>query len=97
MENKINAAPPPTEIPLGQSQPQVVKPKEGESGASVPKFQPSPSSELRLVIEPSGGSYVYKTIDRRTGEVVWQYPMEDVLKMRNQESYAAGVVIRTSA
>lgn len=97
MENKINAAPAPTEIPTGQSQQQVVKPKEGEPEASVPKFQPSPSSELRLVIEPSGGSYVYKSIDRRTGEVVWQYPMEDILKMRNQESYVAGVIIRTSA
>ena len=97
MENKINAVPMPMELPSGQSQPQVAKPKEGESGASVPKFQPSPSSDLRLVIEPSGGSYVYKTIDRRTGEVIWQYPMEDVLKMRNQDSYSAGVVIRTSA
>lgn len=97
MENKINAAPPPTDPQAVQSQPPVAKPKDQESGVSVPKFQPSPSSELRLVIEPSGGSYVYKTIDRRTGEVVWQYPMEDVLKMRNQDSYSAGVVIRTSA
>ena len=30
MENKINAVPPPTEIPQGQSQPQVAKPQEGE-------------------------------------------------------------------
>lgn len=96
MENKINAAPPP-ELPTGQSQPQVAKPKEGESDVSVPKFQPSPSSDLRLVIEPVGGSYVYKTIDRRTGEVVWQYPMEDILKMKHQDSYSAGVVIRTTA
>ena len=97
MENKINAAPPTPELPTGQPQPQVAKPKGEESSVSVPKFQPAPSSELRLVIEPAGGSYVYKTIDRRTGEVVWQYPMEDVLKMRNQDSYSAGVVIRTTA
>ena len=97
MENKINATPPLQDLPVGQSPHEAVRPKESEEGRSLPEFKPAPSSEMRLVIEPAGGSYVYKTIDRRTGEVVWQYPMEDVLKMRNQETYSAGVIIRATA
>ena len=97
MENKINPMPPPQELPAGQPPMQAAERKETGRDASIPKFQPSPDSDLRLVIEPAGGSYVYKTIDRRTGEVVWQYPMEEVLKMRDQETYSAGVIISTTA
>lgn len=97
MENKINPMPPPQELQAGQPPLQAADLKESGKEISIPKFQPSPDSDLRLVIEPSGGSYVYKTIDRRTGEVVWQYPMEDILKMRNQETYSAGVIISTTA
>ena len=53
-------------------------------------------ADLRLVIEEVGGSYVYKTVDRRTGDVVAQYPREDILKLREETDYAAGSVIRTS-
>lgn len=55
--------------------------------------------ELRLVIEedPAAASYVYKTINSRTGEVVHQYPREEVLRMREDANYHAGGVIRTKA
>ena len=51
-------------------------------------------ADLRLVIEEQGGSYVYKTVDRRTGDIVAQYPREELLKMREEDDYAAGTVIR---
>ena len=53
--------------------------------------------DLRLVIEEdaTSGSFVYKTIDRRTGEVVLQLPREDVLKLREADAYSAGDVIKT--
>ncbi|WP_340647200.1 hypothetical protein [Phenylobacterium sp.] len=51
-------------------------------------------ADIRLVIEEQGGSYVYKTVDRRTGDIVAQYPREELLKMREEEDYAAGTVIR---
>jgi flagellar protein FlaG len=55
-------------------------------------------ADLRLVIEEDKvtGSYVYKTVDRKTGEIVAQIPREDVLQMR-ERSYAAGDLIRTRA
>ncbi|WP_310541569.1 hypothetical protein [Phenylobacterium sp.] len=51
-------------------------------------------ADFRLIIEEQAGSYVYKTVDRRTGDIVAQYPREELLKMREEEDYAAGTVIR---
>lgn len=51
-------------------------------------------ADIRLIIEEQAGSYVYKTVDRRTGDIVAQYPREDLLKMREEDDYAAGTVIR---
>lgn len=53
----------------------------------------------RLVIEKdqATGSYVYKTVDRETGEVLQQYPRAEVLRMREAAFYAAGAVIDTTA
>ena len=60
---------------------------------------PADAADLRLVIEEDqeSGSFIYKTIDRRTGEVVLQLPRTDVLRMREDRSYSAGSVIRASA
>ncbi|MBX9616949.1 MAG: flagellar protein FlaG [Brevundimonas sp.] len=53
----------------------------------------------RLVIEegPSAGTFVYKTLDSVTGEVIRQLPQEEILKMREGAAYTAGKVIDTSA
>lgn len=57
------------------------------------------SADLRLVIEEADepGSYVYTIIDRRTGRVVSQLPREDVLKLRDDQGYAAGKLIDSKA
>ncbi len=54
---------------------------------------------MRLVIEEdkASGSYVYKTVNRLTGEVVQQLPREQVLQLRDQVDYVAGHVVRTKA
>ena len=53
----------------------------------------------RLVIEmdQGSGSYVYKTVDRVTGEVLQQLPRAEVLRMRQIADYTAGAVIQTKA
>jgi flagellar protein FlaG len=91
MENKLSvvAAYPDIESVQAPIKP-VVAP------APVPAASPEP--DLRLVIEEGqAGSFVYKTIDRRTGEVVLQLPREEVLRMRDAEAYVAGTVIATQA
>jgi flagellar protein FlaG len=56
---------------------------------------PEPGA-MRLVIErdTQSGDFVYKTVNRLTGEVVQQLPRADVLRMRGQPDYAAGKVFR---
>jgi len=50
--------------------------------------------DLRLVIEQDGdtGDYIYKTVDRRTGETLQQFPREEILKLREASGYATGRV-----
>jgi len=75
----------------------------GSSVAGNPTDRPSPSADssadYRLVIEQDGstGGFVYKTLNRATGEVVSQFPREEVLRLRDSTHYAAGQVIATKA
>jgi flagellar protein FlaG len=50
--------------------------------------------DLRLVIEQDAttGTYVYKTVDRRTGDILQQFPREDVLRFMRAEHYGPGEV-----
>jgi len=71
---------------------------EREKANRSPEREPGPdAAETRLVIEmdKASGSYVYKTINRQTGEVMSQLPRAEVLKLRDGGNYAAGAVIRT--
>ena len=76
-------------------------PTASEASAPVKSSAVAPKEDvdLRLIIEEDLGaqSYVYKTINSRTGEVVQQYPREEVLRMRENADYRAGGVIRTKA
>jgi hypothetical protein len=56
-------------------------------------------ADLRLVIEEADepGHYVYSIIDRRTGRVVKRLRREEVLKLRDDERYAAGRLIDSKA
>lgn len=50
------------------------------------------TADLRLVIEEDekSGAIVYKTLDRRTGEVVRQLPREEVLRLKDDPAYGPG-------
>jgi len=56
------------------------------------------AARYRLVIEEGSrpGAFVYKTLDRVTGEVVRQLPREQVVKLMESGDYASGAVIDTS-
>ena len=57
------------------------------------------AARYRLVIEegPNSGSFIYKTLDRITGEVVKQLPREQVVDLMRAAQYSAGSVIDTKA
>lgn len=94
MDTKVAAiAPAPDLAPV-----QAVAAPPREAPAKPVTTGPDPV-DMRLVIEEdqATGSFVYKTINRVTGEVVQQYPRAEVLKLKQELQYAAGTVIDTQA
>jgi flagellar protein FlaG len=89
--------------PISGSGPDVVAtpsvtPAPATSNQGTTQAPPTPldeQSDLRLVIEDdkAAGCYVYKTINPRTGEVVFQVPREQLLRMREADDYQPGSVI----
>ena len=71
----------------------------GLSLADKRQQQVEHAEDYRLVIEegPRRGSFVYKTIDRTTGELIRQYPREALVKMTQDASYKSGTVANTKA
>ncbi len=96
MENKVATVAATPDPNLGPSPPPA-RPVKGTKAASAPAT-PDPA-DMRLVIEEdkASGSYVYKTVDRRTGHVVLQLPREQLLRLREKGDYTAGDVIRAKA
>ena len=70
--------------------------------APVKSAAPSAADKIvdyRLVIEedPITGSFIYKTLDRRTGEVVNQFPREQVLRLKDSQAYSPGRVFNSQS
>lgn len=69
----------------------------GDVGApAVASFAVQEAANLRLVIEEdqNTGAFVYKTLDRATGEVVRQFPREELLKLQSDPAYEAGLIYK---
>ena len=66
-------------------------------GASAGSQGKLPYYELRLTVDkdPQTGNWIYKAINRYTGEVVSQLPHESIMEMQKSQLYQAGSVIST--
>jgi flagellar protein FlaG len=87
------ASPAPTPDPTG---PAAARTPTADAGTRVGGILPvNEAPDLRLVIEEdkAAGSYVYKTIDIRTGHVVQQVPREEVLRLKDASGYEPGAVV----
>ena len=64
-----------------------------------PEAPPPGPNDLLLTIEtdPLGGGFVYVTIDRRTGAVLRRLDRDQLMKLREAATYAAGAVLSTRA
>ncbi|MDP2261273.1 MAG: flagellar protein FlaG [Caulobacter sp.] len=64
-----------------------------------PKDAAPQSADLRLIIEEDeqSGAIVYKTLDRRTGEVVRQLPREEVLRLKDDPAYDPGDIVNSKS
>jgi len=91
-----------TESPIQQEQDTQAASKDVANtllsgGPSAPL--PLSQSNTHLVIEKDEitGGFVYKSIDRETGEVIKQYPREEVLRAIAIASDAEGLILDTKA
>ena len=96
MDNKVAAFAATPDPTFGQK----LAPQRPASGPSEDRpATGTDTADMRLVIEEdkASGLYVYKTVNRLTGEVVQQLPREQVLQLKDQVDYEAGSVVRTKA
>jgi flagellar protein FlaG len=96
MDNKVAAYAATPDPTFGQK-PATQRP---DTSAAAPREPHAPDPvDMRLVIEEdkASNSYVYKTVNRLTGEIIQQLPREQVLQLREQLDYEAGTVVRTKA
>ena len=49
-----------------------------------PVVQVEPSTRLTITKDETANTFVYRSISAETGEVVWQYPVEQVLRMAHR-------------
>jgi flagellar protein FlaG len=99
MDTKAAAVAPAPDMGMVQVQSvPAAAPATAEPAVETPAATPN-QVEMRLVIEmdQASGSYVYKTVNRLTGEVVLQLPRDQVLHLKELAGYEAGAVIRTKA
>ncbi len=50
-----------------------------------------PSTQLMITRDEAANTFVYRSIDRKSGEVVWQYPVEQVLRMAHRLRELEGI------
>jgi flagellar protein FlaG len=69
------------------------------SPASNTMAMQNDAADLRLVIEEdqASGLFIYKTVDRRTGDVVQQFPRDEVIRMHEAADYLPGALIKARA
>lgn len=93
MGQAVGIVPAPTET-AAAARPRPVAGDVGAPAVGVTDPGPSPA-DLRLVIEADElhGGFIYKTLDRRTGEVVNQFPRETLLRIMAEEDYTAGDIV----
>ncbi|QUD88102.1 flagellar protein FlaG [Phenylobacterium montanum] len=77
----------------------AAKPADANASDSASSNNPTHSADLRLEIEDdkAAGCFVYKIINRTTGEVVEQIPQEQIVKLRESDGYLAGDLIKAQA
>lgn len=70
------------------------QPRRQASAAETPSSPFAATTPHRLIIEegPRKGTFVYKTIDRDTGEVVRQLPREEVVRLSRDSATVPGQV-----
>jgi hypothetical protein len=69
-----------------------------EASKARPRIVGAPDpARYRLTIEKGAGGFIYKTLDRETGEVIRQLPREEVVRLSERADYRIGGVFDIEA
>jgi flagellar protein FlaG len=93
MTNAINFTTPPNPTVTAAAGPAPVEPKR-KADAPKSSSKNEAVADLRLIIEEDkdGAGFIYKTLDRRTGEILQVLPRDSVLKLAG-DGYVPGSVV----
>ncbi len=95
----VNAGPALQDGALNQRSPRREQPKSSKPASAREAAAAAPELDLRLVIEHDEGTgdYIYRLVDRVTGQVVIERPRDEVSELATTPTYAAGTVVSTKA
>ncbi len=95
---KVNSAPLPSEAPPPFAPPeQAPKAATEPAPAKVLAALAPDNTRLSIVHDEATGRYVFKSINQETGEVIRQYPTEDMLSQIARMRQVAGLTVDTDA
>jgi hypothetical protein len=46
-----------------------------------PQVQPAPATRLSVALDSETGTFIYRSVNETDGEVVWQWPSEQVMRV----------------
>jgi len=84
---------------LSQRSPRREQPKSPRPASAREAAAAAPESDLRLVIErdEGAGDYIYRLVNRATGQVLIERRRDEVSELATIPTYAAGTVVSTKA
>ena len=63
----------------------------------LPDEDTAPNTKLRIDRDESSGNFIYQSVDEDSGEVITQFPSEQILKMLSFYREAEGVAVDENA
>jgi len=69
-------------VPASDAKPSHVQVETAQPVEPVVAIEPS--TQLTITRDEAANTFVYRSIDKKSGEVVWQYPVEQVLRMAHR-------------
>ena len=63
----------------------------------MPDEDTAPNTKLRIDRDESSGNFIYQSVDEESGEVIAQFPSEQILKMLSFYREAEGIAVDENA
>jgi len=79
---RVSTAPVAPAAATDQAKQQPAQPAPAQ--AAPPPVNVEPSTYLTITRDNTANTFVYRSVDAKSGDVVWQYPVEQVLRMAHR-------------